>query len=532
MTVFFEQSRLGVPKTYSGAVAQSSNVSTGSEKRPDFGALLAGMSTPGGTSDEQVRESATSKTDDAQTQTTETSIEAGANPAVLPNSKPIEVFIGANDPDRNVQSPVRSDLSVPDVRGPGDAINGAFDKAVSQKRLDPKTGTQDSLADPAHKSSMSGASTALNPEKAAPAVIASARDFYAPYDISRMSSDSDHSTPMKAVSPDHPERAMSDSVLSSRHVGRAVPPINDTMVRALQSQRRASLEFPIIHPSSSATPSASTIESALPLRENGQPTDVPKPSAPPANIAALSSRSVAGSLSETPSRVRDHTVLEGRGSSAMQSTPVQAGGLQYFHTQASSQLPTDKALAAHIRVGSTARAEQFFSLVSDTEASESLSWDPARVFSAQTPPAHPLRADLAPHVARQLVEGMAQVAHRPVEIALSPHELGRVRMSIVSEDGTITVTIVAERPETLDLMRRHVDQLGQTFRNMGYDTINFAFGRGGEGGNQGSSEQGSTASGIQSGQGDPASETTDAGESASVTIQLDNARTSGVDIRL
>ena len=44
-------------------------------------------------------------------------------------------------------------------------------------------------------------------------------------------------------------------------------------------------------------------------------------------------------------------------------------------------------------------------------------------------------------------------------------------------DGVITMTVLAERSETLDLMRRHSDQLAQELRQLGYGTINFSFGQ-------------------------------------------------------
>jgi len=42
-------------------------------------------------------------------------------------------------------------------------------------------------------------------------------------------------------------------------------------------------------------------------------------------------------------------------------------------------------------------------------------------------------------------------------------------------DTGISVLITAERPETLDLMRRHIDQLAEEFRSLGYEDIGFEF---------------------------------------------------------
>jgi flagellar hook-length control protein FliK len=78
---------------------------------------------------------------------------------------------------------------------------------------------------------------------------------------------------------------------------------------------------------------------------------------------------------------------------------------------------------------------------------------------------------------------LAEVAQRlpdgPVEISLSPEELGKVRMSLLGGEGQMTVQIVAERPETLDLLRRHIDMLASELRQQGFTDLSFSFGQGG-----------------------------------------------------
>ena len=44
----------------------------------------------------------------------------------------------------------------------------------------------------------------------------------------------------------------------------------------------------------------------------------------------------------------------------------------------------------------------------------------------------------------------------------------------VSENG-MTVVVIADRPETLDLLRRNIGELNQSFMDMGYDDISFTF---------------------------------------------------------
>ena len=88
------------------------------------------------------------------------------------------------------------------------------------------------------------------------------------------------------------------------------------------------------------------------------------------------------------------------------------------------------------------------------------------------------RADTPVAIARQMAEALQKLPDRPVEISLNPKELGRVRMNISAAEAGITVTIVTERPETLDLMRRNIDQLVREFQSIGYTDINFAFSEG------------------------------------------------------
>jgi flagellar hook-length control protein FliK len=79
------------------------------------------------------------------------------------------------------------------------------------------------------------------------------------------------------------------------------------------------------------------------------------------------------------------------------------------------------------------------------------------------------------HVATQLAGAVADRTGRPTEISLNPEELGRVRLTISAADTAINLSISAERQETTDLLRRHIDALAQEFKELGYDDISFSF---------------------------------------------------------
>jgi flagellar hook-length control protein FliK len=52
-------------------------------------------------------------------------------------------------------------------------------------------------------------------------------------------------------------------------------------------------------------------------------------------------------------------------------------------------------------------------------------------------------------------------------------------MSLVEIAGTLTLSITAERPETAELMRRHMDILNQEFSRSGLDAPDVHVGTGG-----------------------------------------------------
>ncbi len=89
---------------------------------------------------------------------------------------------------------------------------------------------------------------------------------------------------------------------------------------------------------------------------------------------------------------------------------------------------------------------------------------------------HPSRSDHAQTVVRQMTEAFGQMRNGSVELSLNPEELGRVRMSMASTDQGLVMHITSERPETLDLLRRNIDQLHRDLSDLGYTRVDFTFG--------------------------------------------------------
>ncbi|NUH66795.1 flagellar hook-length control protein FliK [Sulfitobacter sp. S0837] len=137
------------------------------------------------------------------------------------------------------------------------------------------------------------------------------------------------------------------------------------------------------------------------------------------------------------------------------------------------------------------------------------------------------RAALPPQVAAQLAEVVRQMPNRPVDIALSPEELGQVRLSVTTNDAGVQINVLAERPETLDLLRRHIDQLGQDFRDLGFADITFSFAAGEQ--TAGGSDQGDPPSG-QHQSPDPLTMT--GSDSDAALASLAAGSLTGLDLRL
>lgn len=81
-------------------------------------------------------------------------------------------------------------------------------------------------------------------------------------------------------------------------------------------------------------------------------------------------------------------------------------------------------------------------------------------------------------VVRQLAEALlAGDSGREdiLELKLRPEELGHLRFRMTQGEHGLVLSIAAERPETLDLLRRNVDQLARALSDLGYESSSFSF---------------------------------------------------------
>lgn len=171
------------------------------------------------------------------------------------------------------------------------------------------------------------------------------------------------------------------------------------------------------------------------------------------------------------------TPLLAQGAGPLLSTPNYKAAARPLAVDVPQPLATDLPLARPLAmpppVEQPAPQDSSFGLRVDPAA-------PSAPADTQQPRHTPADARPAPPVPQQIAEAVRQTTGAQIELTLSPDELGRVTLSFLPEGDGVRVHLVTERPETLDLLRRHIPELAGELRAAGYDTASFSFGRQGQ----------------------------------------------------
>lgn len=96
---------------------------------------------------------------------------------------------------------------------------------------------------------------------------------------------------------------------------------------------------------------------------------------------------------------------------------------------------------------------------------------------ANMPPAHPSPIQQA----STLLARLSTETPGQIELTLAPETLGRLHFDMRPEGAGLVITLSAERPETLDLMRRHLPELIAELKQAGVQAGSFSFGSWSEG---------------------------------------------------
>lgn len=146
--------------------------------------------------------------------------------------------------------------------------------------------------------------------------------------------------------------------------------------------------------------------------------------------------------------------------------------------------------------------------------------EPLQNQSAIAGPRNVVQPQAAMAVGHQMAVAVSKSPDGIIELALNPEELGRVAMSLKTVDGVLNLVVSTERPETQDLMRRHLDALAQEFRGLGFKDVAFSF----SDGERGQHSRNATLLGVES-----TTETEVASQQGRTTGIV---KTSGLDLRL
>jgi len=219
-----------------------------------------------------------------------------------------------------------------------------------------------------------------------------------------------------------------------------------------------------------------------PQPRSSRPQPVPEPMLTPAKPSAPSAAQKMDAIASAPNapsdRAKDHNTLRSSGTSRPPSSPALTAPMP-SPISASLSAAANPAVAGRSSVISTdvgagdtgdeiGRITASTALTSQVETSAPLRQS---TMEAMRSP------DLPRHVAEQLATGFRGGGEKSAEIHLNPAELGRVRINLHTGDAGVVVHVVADRPETLDLLRRHADMLAQEFRDIGYGAAEFSFGQ-------------------------------------------------------
>lgn len=147
--------------------------------------------------------------------------------------------------------------------------------------------------------------------------------------------------------------------------------------------------------------------------------------------------------------------------------------------QATAQVDGSAARSGQIASGSAAPAAAAAPVDASASVSPSApSFAPQVGGSTQAPVPTSVAASAPPPPALQIATAVASegpsASH--IDVSLSPEELGHVRLRLAHGEAGLSVTITADRPETLDLLRRNIETLARDFQDIGYGDVNFSFG--------------------------------------------------------
>lgn len=151
-------------------------------------------------------------------------------------------------------------------------------------------------------------------------------------------------------------------------------------------------------------------------------------------------------------------------------------GEQHRYIPTASASDTPKILPAN--AAAFMNAEKMMSETAEIEASYDEATDgdvrssdrlEIRVHSPAARPSELARAHIAQQVQKIIADSIPSLStENAIEITLQPEELGRLKMVLQPGESSMAVAISVERPETLEIIRRHIEELSAQLKELGY----------------------------------------------------------------
>lgn len=79
-------------------------------------------------------------------------------------------------------------------------------------------------------------------------------------------------------------------------------------------------------------------------------------------------------------------------------------------------------------------------------------------------------------ISRLVAEVQAHPGEPKIEVIVPSAEIGALRMEIVTEGDALRMVLMVERPETVEMVRRHLDQLRAELAGLGFSSADLSFG--------------------------------------------------------
>ncbi|WP_158569395.1 flagellar hook-length control protein FliK [Pseudotabrizicola alkalilacus] len=97
-------------------------------------------------------------------------------------------------------------------------------------------------------------------------------------------------------------------------------------------------------------------------------------------------------------------------------------------------------------------------------------------FTSSTPTAGTGPPHVTQQVAQSIIQSLKMGGDGPMALTLRPEELGQLRFEISTTGDRLAVILFVERPEAMELIRRHGDQLLSDLRLSGFNQPTLSFG--------------------------------------------------------